>query len=63
LNQRWQALAIRITFEPLFCTAARGDEKPHVENRVKLWGRQWVTPDPHVKDLTEPNAYLLECCP
>ena len=36
LNQRWQALASHYNFEPLFCLPARGNEKPHVENRVKL---------------------------
>jgi transposase len=62
LNQRWQALASHYNFEPLFCLPARGNEKPHVENRVKLLERQWATPVPQVKDLTELNAYLLECC-
>jgi transposase len=62
LNQRWQALASHYNFEPLFCLPARGNEKPHVENRVKLLERQWATPVPRVKDLTELNAYLLERC-
>ena len=62
LNQRWQALASHYNFEPLFCLPARGNEKPHVENRVKLLERQWATPVPQVKDLTELNAYLLQCC-
>jgi transposase len=62
LNQRWQALASHYNFEPLFCLPARGNEKPHVENRVKLLERQWATPVPQAKDLTELNAYLLQCC-
>ncbi len=62
LNQRWQALASHYNFEPLFCLPARGNEKPHVENRVKLFERQWATPVPQAKDLTELNAYLLQCC-
>ena len=62
LNQRWQALASHYNFEPLFCLPARGNEKPHVENRVKLLERQWATPVPQVKDLAALNAYLLECC-
>jgi transposase len=62
LNERWQALASHYNFEPLFCLPARGNEKPHVENRVKLLERQWATPVPQVKDLTALNAYLLDCC-
>lgn len=62
LNQRWQALASHYNFEPLFCLPARGNEKPHVENRVKLLERQWATPVPRVKDLAELNAFLLNCC-
>ena len=62
LNERWQALASHYNFEPLFCLPARGNEKPHVENRVKLLERQWATPVPQVKDRNELNAYLLECC-
>jgi len=62
LNERWQALASHYNFESLFCLPARGNEKPHVENRVKLLERQWATPVPRMKDLTELNAYLLQCC-
>lgn len=62
LNERWQALASHYNFEPLFCLPSRGNEKPHVENRVKLLERQWATPVPRVKDLAELNAYLLQCC-
>lgn len=62
LNQRWQALASHYNFEPLFCLPARGNEKPHVENRVKLLERQWATPVPRVNDLAELNVFLLERC-
>jgi transposase len=62
LYQRWQALASPYNFEPLFCLPARGNEKPHVENRVKLLERRWATPVPRVKDLAELNAFLLDCC-
>jgi hypothetical protein len=41
LNQRWQALPSHYNFEPLFCLPARGNEKPHAENRVRLLERQW----------------------
>ncbi|MBA3483358.1 MAG: transposase [Pirellulales bacterium] len=62
LNRRWQALASHYRFDPLFCLPARGNEKPHVENRVKLLERQWATPVPRLGDLAELNAYLRGCC-
>jgi transposase len=62
LNRRWQALASHYNFDPLFCLPARGNEKPHVENRVKLLERQWATPVPRAKDLAELNASLMGCC-
>ena len=37
LNERYKALASHYNFEPLFCMPARGNEKPHVENRVRTW--------------------------
>ena len=58
LNQRWQALASHYNFEPLFCMPARGNEKPHVENRVKNLQRRWATPVPQAADLRALNAYL-----
>jgi len=62
LHERYRALASHYNFEPLFCMPARGNEKPHVENRVKNLQRRWATPVPRVKDLAELNAHLLECC-
>lgn len=62
LNERWQALASHYNFEPLFCMPARGNEKPRVENRVKLLERQWATPVPQVQDLAELNLFLRTCC-
>lgn len=62
LQKRYQALASHYNFEPLFCMPARGNEKPHVENRVKNLQRRWATPVPQVKDLAELNVYLRECC-
>jgi transposase len=62
LNDRYLALASHYNFEPLFCMPARGNEKPHVENRVKDLERRWATPVPQVNDLAELNAYLLRCC-
>jgi transposase len=62
LNRRYAALASHYTFDPLFCMPARGNEKPHVENRVKCLQRRWATPVPKVRDLAELNAYLRRCC-
>ena len=62
LNERYKALASHYNFEPLFCMPARGNEKPHVENRVKDLERRWATPVPRVRDLAELNEHLRRCC-
>lgn len=62
LNERYLALASHYNFEPLFCMPARGNEKPHVENRVKNLQRRWATPVPQAADLNALNAYLRHCC-
>lgn len=62
LHARYQALASHYNFEPLFCLPARGNEKPHVENRVKNLQRRWATPVPQVRDLDELNAQLRQAC-
>jgi hypothetical protein len=41
---------------------ARGNEKPHVENRVKNLERRWATPVPRARDLAELNEHLKRCC-
>ncbi len=61
-NERYAALASHYAFEPLYCMPARGNEKPHVENRVFDLQRRWATPVPRVRDLAELNAYLRTCC-
>ena len=62
IHPRYLALASHYNFEPLFCMPARGNEKPHVENRVKNLQRRWATPVPRMKDLAELNDYLRRCC-
>ena len=62
LHPRYQALASHYNFDPLFCMPARGNEKPHVENRVKNLQRRWATPVPQVRALDELNAHLRVCC-
>jgi transposase len=62
INDRYQALASHYNFEPLFCMPARGNEKPHVENRVKTLERRWATPVPRVREVAELNGQLRRCC-
>jgi transposase len=62
LNERYMALASHYNFAPLFCMPARGNEKPHVENRVKWLEREWATPVPRVTDMEALNAYLRQRC-
>lgn len=62
LHPRYLALASHYNFEPLFCMPARGNEKPHVENRVKHLQRRWATPVPQVQNLAELNEHLRRCC-
>ena len=62
LNERYVVLANHYNFEPLFCMPVRGNEKPHVENRVKNLQRRWATPVPQAADLNALNAYLRRCC-
>jgi transposase len=61
LNERYAALASHYAFEPLFCLPARGNEKPHVENRVFDLQRRWATPVPRVANLVELNDWLRQC--
>ena len=62
LHERYQALASHYRFEPLFCRPAAGNEKPHVENRVKRLQRTWGTPIPCCADLAALNRHLRSCC-
>jgi transposase len=62
MNPAYAALASHYTFEPLFCMAARGNEKPRTENRVYDLQRRWATPVPEVEDFDDLNAHLLRCC-
>lgn len=61
-HPRYAALASHYAFDPLFCMPARGNEKPHVENRVYDLQRRWATPVPRMRDFAELNAYLRQCC-
>lgn len=61
-HPRYAALASHYAFDPLFCMPARGNEKPHVENRVYDLQRRWATPVPAMRDLAELNTHLRQCC-
>ena len=61
-HPRYAALASHYAFEPLFCMPARGNEKPHVENRVYDLQRRWATPVPAMRDLAALNVHLRQCC-
>jgi transposase len=62
LQQRYLAMASHYNFEPMFCMPAKGQEKSHVENRVKRLQRAWATPVPRFADLEELNVHLRQCC-
>lgn len=62
VNAKYMSLASHYNFEPLFCLPARGNEKPHAENRVKFLQRNWATPVPCFADRDALNAHFLQCC-
>src|SRR5690606_13364456 len=62
LQRRYVSLASHYNFEPLFCMPAKGQEKSHVENRVKRLQRTWATPIPECRHLDELNEHLRRCC-
>jgi transposase len=49
-------------FEPHFCNVRRPNEKGVVEGSVKYCRLNFMVPVPQVKDYTELNRYLRECC-
>ena len=46
IHPRYAALASHYVFNPLFCTPARGNEKPDAENTVRAVQRRFATPVP-----------------
>jgi len=62
IHPRYEALASHYLFDPMFCMPASGNEKSYVENSVFDLQRDWCTPVPGMKDLTELNLYLRKCC-
>ena len=59
-HPRYRALASHYRFERFFCLPRRGNEKPHVENRVKWLQRHWATPVPRVRHIEELNELLAK---
>jgi transposase len=62
IHPRYAALASHYAFDPLFCTPARGNEKPDVESTVKAVQRRFATPVPRVANLDELNSYFRQRC-
>jgi len=62
LHPRYAALASHYVFNPLFCTPARGNEKPDAESTVKAVQRRFSTPVPRVTDLDELNRHFRQRC-
>ena len=62
IHPRYAALASHYVFNPLFCTPARGNEKPDAESTVKAVQRRFSTPVPRVADLDELNRHFRQRC-
>jgi transposase len=62
VHPRYAALASHYAFNPLFCTPARGNEKPDAESTVKAVQRRFATPVPRVADLDELNSAFRRRC-
>lgn len=61
-NERFSAFRGSYVFDSRFCNPARDNEKGRVENMVKFVERNFCTPVPRVKDLSELNTFLQQCC-
>lgn len=59
LNKKFVELRSWYLFASRFCNVARGNEKGHVENLVKLAQRSFLTPVPEVENLSQLNDHLL----
>lgn len=62
LNKQFIKLRSWYLFDSRFCNVARGNEKGHVENLVKLVQRSFLTPVPEVEDLEQLNVQLQNSC-
>jgi hypothetical protein len=61
-TELYSALASHYALDPLSCMPARGNEKSHAENRVKVLRKQWATPVPQAAHLDALNASLRDRC-
>ncbi len=62
LNAKFIELKSYYLFDTRFCAVAKGNEKGHVENLVKLSELRFMTPLPQVVDFEELNIKLLHDC-
>lgn len=62
LTDAFLRLQSHYLFEAHFCRVRRANEKGHVENLVGYGRRNFLTPVPSVRSLTELNDRLASCC-
>jgi len=58
----WVAFRSHFLFEADYCNPGKGQEKGGIENLVGYVRRNFLVPMPNVKDFTDLNTFLLECC-
>ena len=61
-TDKYSLFAAHYSFKPVFCNVASGNEKGLVENLVGFSRRNTLVPVPHINDIDELNAMLLERC-
>lgn len=62
MQNAYKAFSAHYTFDALFCNVASGNEKGLVENLVGFSRRNLIVPVPHMANLSELNAHLLNGC-
>lgn len=58
----WVSFRSHFLFEADYCNPGKGQEKGSIENLIGYARRNFLVPMPEVKDFTDLNTYLLECC-
>jgi len=62
LNKKFMEIKSHFLFESRFCNIAKGNEKGHVENLVRLAQRRFLTPLPEVATIDDLNIQLERLC-
>lgn len=62
VTERFRRLCEHYGSTPVFCNAAKGNEKGSVENKVGYLRRNLLVPVPHIESLKDYNATLLTQC-